>query len=918
MIKRILMLGIEQRGLTIAALALLTLFFALGLPNLKVDTGFESLISDTDPDRPAYDRISQEFGSDDKTIIFIQDSKLWSPQKLSALERLHHEFLKLEFITRVDDVFSAQMIRGKEGKLMSRPLLAEAPKDEETALQAKKDALYHPLVVNGLVSGDGSATALILSTQNGDSEKKVSDEQVNKSLDDVIQPFSSRFEEIFQLGAPRINAELKRTLFDDLIWLGPLSAIVLVIAILLFLKSWIAAVLPLATSLLSLVWTFGFMAWCGIPINILSAMLPSLIIVIGATEDTHMMSAYQDIMAGDRELNRDQAVRSMLRKMGVPLFLTILTTALGFASNILADVGLIRDFAIASTFAIIANGVITVLFIPLALSVINSAQPALSEDRGVFSRMPGWFVRAFSFINKRYPYLTLLLTAVLCLIFVIQAAKLNVTNDPMSYFKQDQDIIQDAEKVHQALSGMKVFYISLESNREKAFQIPENLEKLAEIQRFVSKQKVFDRSTSLANLISYANREFHDGDESEFDIPLTRNLVAQYFLFFHRQDLESYVSHDFRRANIVVQHNISDSNTLNQYVAELKEVTSQIAGSDMSTYIVGENLMINAATTSLLFAQFKSLAMLLLVIFLIMSVMFTSFKGGLIALVPNMIPIILMFGVMGLFDIALNPGTAMVAVIAIGIAIDGTIHLFSRYNDLSRQSNSALGAVQHTLREEARPMVATTLSLALGFGILLESNFTLIAQFGALSAATMLFALFSNLLITPIILSRVRLVGLHQILAMNVRKDVLENSSLFKDMSTYQIRKAILISEMQGFGEGELLMEQDTTGRSMYMLLSGRVEVIRRDDGDSRQLALLEAGQVFGEIGFIRETRRTADVRALSDVEVLRFDFERLKKDLKFFPNIVAKLNFNISRILGERLADTVEHLHDTVPAAEK
>jgi CRP-like cAMP-binding protein len=142
---------------------------------------------------------------------------------------------------------------------------------------------------------------------------------------------------------------------------------------------------------------------------------------------------------------------------------------------------------------------------------------------------------------------------------------------------------------------------------------------------------------------------------------------------------------------------------------------------------------------------------------------------------------------------------------------------------------------------------------------------------------------------------------------MSLDEDALGKCTLFRNMTEYQRRKAILISELQEFKQGDLLIEQDTQGRSMYLILTGQAEVVRRDNGQAHQLATLGAGQVFGEIGYIRETRRTADVRARTDITALRFDYERLQKDLKYFPNIVAKLNFNISYILGKRLADMVE-----------
>jgi predicted RND superfamily exporter protein/CRP-like cAMP-binding protein len=906
MFSNALMLGVNHRLVSFLLLLLVTVVTASGLPSLRVDTGFGTLIADNDPDKLVYDRVSKEFGSDNRTIVYVKDSALWTADKLAALERLHYTLEGLDFVERVDDLFNLRSVRGSGGQLDSRALMTEAPKDPADIDRARKDALDNPLIVGNFISSDGTVTALMVSVSERREEEGF-DHRVNDALERAIGPARSAFEEVFQVGPPRINAEIKASLFADLQFLGPLSALLLVTTILVFLRSVFAAAVPLITSALSIAWTFGMMGLVGIPVNILSAMLPSLVVVIGSTEDTHLMAAYFHGVSQAESDRRAFATRFMMKYMGAPLFLTVLTTGLGFASNIFSSIGLIQHFAVASAFAILANGIITILLVPMVLTLFGPVRTRLYRNKQAVSGLPGLAVTVFGFSNRHLSHVILMGTAILCGFFIYQASKLYVTNDPLSYFRGDRALVQESQRIQRDLSGMKVFFITLESDQEKAFQEPENIRKLVQIQDFVKKQEIFDRSISLADYLSLVNREFNGGDPEYFKVPDKRELVAQYLLFFHRRDVEGYVSHDLRRANILVRHNISDSRTLNSHIRELKQVVSKIAGGQVRGYVVGENLMINAAADTLVGAQARSLAILLFAIFIIMSAMFTSYKGGLVSLIPSLIPIILMFGVMGLLGIPLNPGTAMVAVIAIGIAIDGTIHLFSRYNELCRRSVDNEEAVQNTVGEEAIPVIATSLALALGFGVLLFSNFTIIAQFGALSAATMLFAVFANLLITPIIMSRIRLVGLYEILAMAMQRDVVENSPLFRDMSNYQIRKAILISERHEFEAGENLVEQGTVGRSMYLILSGQVEVLRHDGGKTLSLSVLDAGQVFGEIGFIRETERTADVRALSQVEVLRFDYEKLGTDLKFFPHIVAKLNFNISRILGERLADLTE-----------
>ncbi len=906
MIERILLTGANHRVLTFLALALITILSTPGLVLLKVDTGLTSLISDADLDKQAYLRIAEEFGSDNRTIVYVRDEKLWTLGRIQSLLRLQDNLEAVPEVERVESILTVRTVRGSGKALDARPLLDTRALSAKSIARARADALANPLVVGNYVSKDGFATTLILGIKTPAAAPDY-DVLINRVLQQVIDNERASFDELFQIGPSRINAELKSALFADLAWLAPVSAGLLSLTLLLFLGSILGAVLPLIGAGLALIWTFGAMGFAGVSLNILSAMLPSLVIVIGATEDTHMIASYfRGVAHNQGKTVRLDAARWMMRKMGIPLFLTVLTTALGFAANLVSDIELIRDFALSSTFAILANGLITIGLVPLVLSVIGSTRVKAARGASEVTGFTGLVVRLSAFGRQRVAGSVLLLTLTMCGFFLFQASKLYVTNDPFSYLRADRSLIKDANRLQEDLAGVKIFFVVLESEQDRAFLHPENVDKLVKLQAFITEQDIFDLSISLADHLALVNREFNGGDQEFYMVPRKRELIAQYLLFFHRRDMRGYLSHDLRRANIVVRHNVSDSRTLNPHIAELKEVARRIAGAELSAYVVGENLMINAAAEGLIVAQAKSLGLLVLVIFLIMSAMFTSFKGGIVALVPSLLPIVMMFGVMGLLGIPLNPGTAMVAVIAIGIAIDGTIHLFSRYNELSRQSGNNEKAIHETVAEEAVPVVATSIALALGFGVLLLSNFTIIAQFGALSAATMLFSVFANLLVTPIIMSRIRLVGLYEIVSMDMEHSVLKKSPLFRDMTNYQVRKAILISQAQVFGPGELLIQQDTLGRSMYLVLKGQVEVLREDDGATRQIAQLGPGTILGEVGYVREIYRTAHVRALTRVEALRFDYARMRHDLRHFPRIVAALNFNISRILGERLADAM------------
>ncbi|MGB1799585.1 MAG: efflux RND transporter permease subunit, partial [Gammaproteobacteria bacterium] len=747
MIMQMCMLGYKHRLPVTLFILIVTLFALSGMQQLKIDTGIDTLIPADDPGRQIYQKVMGEFGTDNKTIIYIKDKNLWSTDKLTRLEQLHLAIEKIKGVTRIDGLFSLHTVHGVDGKIISRPVLRSAPKTEEEALTAKQSALANPLYIGNFFSDDGNVTALMISVVDSDDRNDFS-RIIYQAFEDELELYQSDFEYITQVGPPRINAELKQSLSEDFMLLGPLSAFILVVSILLFMRSWLSALVPLVTSALTIIWTFGLLGWLGIPLNILSAMIPSLIIVIGSTEDTHLMSAFfrgldenQDDENENEALEsgKKQALQYMAKHIGLPLVLTVLTTTLGFASNLFSNIGLIQHFSLAATFAMLANGLITILVLPLMLNLFASNKNTSLVKNKETNTLPNRVMRLFRFSQDRFPVLTLLCTFALCVFFVFQAAKLYVTNDPLSYFQNDRPLIKDVKRIHDDLAGVKIFFISLESKQAKAFQKPKNIQKLVDIQSFLDQQGVYDRTISLADHLKFINREFRNTG-SEGSVPETQNLIAQYLMFFHRSDLDSYVSHDYSRANIVVRHNISDSHTLNQYVSELRDVLDTVVGPEMKSYVVSENLMVNHAAESLMVAQVKALVVLLTLIFLIMSAMFTSFKGGFIALIPAIIPITLMFGIMGYFNIPLNPGTAMVAVIAIGIAIDGTIHLLARYNELCRRSSDYVGAVNTAVREEATPLIVSSLALAFGFGVLIFSNFSIVAQFGALAAATMLFS----------------------------------------------------------------------------------------------------------------------------------------------------------------------------------
>ncbi|NMM44747.1 MMPL family transporter [Rhodospirillaceae bacterium KN72] len=917
--QNLLTFGARHRLITLIILTLVTALCATGLDKLRIDTSFDSLISDNDPTKIAYETIKDEFGSDNTTMIYVRSENLWTEDRIAALEEMHYALEDLPFVQRVESLFNTRSIRDRDGMIESSTVLDGVPFDASEMADAKARALYSPLVVGNFISEDGTVTAINVSIEKDPTDPEF-DRHAFEAMNAAIAPYTDAFDESFQVGPPRVNEETTVSLFADFSRLIPLSLGVLIVTIVIFLRNGLACIFPLLTSALSIVFAFGLMGHLGIPINILSAMVPSLVIVIGSTEDTHMLASYlQGLGGGDADAKKSERRRAatffMVRQLGLPLILTSVTTTLGFSANGFAEMELIRDFSYSASMAIAANAVVTILTIPLLLTIfgplksrLHTHNPSSETPEEDLSGIVGAILSVFRRIVEK-PKTVIAVSAVLFVVCTAFGFQTKVSNDPIAFFKSDHPLVQNVEQLAEDLSGMEIFYINLDSTEDFAFRQPENLRKLAAIKQYIMADGRFDNAISIADHLSMVNREFHGSDPAMMTVPDTPELVNQYLLFFQRGDLESYISADYERANMVVRHNIHNSHDLKLAVADLTAKVHEIAGPGLRVHLVGQNLMINNAAEDLIAAQVQSVLLLLAVIFIMMSLVYTSVIGGLLSLIPNIIPIAVIFGVMGIFDIPLNPGTATVAVIAIGIAIDDTIHLLSTYAHESRLTPDRMLAIRRTQTHQAIPAISTSVALGAGFLVLMDSNFTIISQFGMLSAIAMIAALVADLIVTPVLMSFVRLVGLDEILMLRVGKSVFENSPLFDGMTPYQMRKTVLLSETQPFKAGDRLVEQGTVGDDMIMILSGQVVVTLDQNGKTTRLAERGPGGILGEIGFVQEQERTANVDAVTDGEMLVFNAERVRRNMLLYPHIASKLNQNIARILGARLAATSQRL---------
>ncbi|MEZ7820934.1 MAG: efflux RND transporter permease subunit [Patescibacteria group bacterium] len=897
-LQNILFFGINNRKTTILFLVLLMLSSLFGYKYLSINTSLNSLLNNKDNSKVLYDKFIQEFGSDDTVLLYVKDKNLFSPDKLYMLEELIHSIEDLEFTEKVDSIFSVKNIKNVDGFIESNRLIDETPEDQESIDEIKKDALNNPIVIKNLLSKDSTTTTINISiaksTDEGYSEK------VYHSIEKLIEPLEDKYEDIFQIGSQRVGQEMKISLYNDLSVLGTLSMLTLLVLLFFFLRTKVALIIPLITSLLSVVITFGFMGYLGIEINILSAMLPTMIIVLGSTEDTHLISSFLGYIKNKQQDTKDLIIKKVLKKTGIALFLTSVTTVLGFASNIFNDIDLIKDFAITASCALAINGIITMLLVPVCLYYFNFDK---YTDTDSFSKYTPRIMKILNSICTNYKIMVMSIILIVFSASIYFTMNLTVNNDPLSYFRSEHELVKDSKKLHTNLAGMQAFYIAFDGNEENFFKEPENLKYIEKIKKHLLLSKDFDSAVAFTDHLSLVNREMNSGHEQYYKVPESSDLVQQYLLFFQRGDIEKYINSNFSISNIVVRHNISNSQQLNQAISQLEEfMQSELKDLKIKVYITSENILINKAADDLMIGQIYSLFLLVVIVFIIMSLLFVSLKAGFISLIPNLIPIVLTFGTMNLLGISINPGTIMVAVIAFGIALDDTIHLMTHYNHEARNTPNNDEAISKTIQSQLVPVITTSISLAIGFLILATSSFTIVAEFGLVAAIAMIFAMLSDLLVTPIMIAHVRLVNIWDILSLNLNGELFRNCQLFKNMSKFDIKQVILLSKVIKLKKDEIVIKEGDFGHDMFVILDGNVNV----SYNGNTIAQLGVGDVFGEVGFIKDIQRTATVTALDDLVLLVLNADDTQRSMKYYPRIASVLSRNISFILGNRLASVL------------
>ena len=360
--------------------------------------------------------------------------------------------------------------------MTTAPYLDEIPASQQRLEQIKRAALHNPLISGNLLSPTGTAMAINVYFK---SDRPTGfDRSASESIERALTPLSGKVKTFFQIGSPYVRTQINERIQQDQREILPLSALVLFITLAMSLRRLNGAIIPLLTAGLSVVWTLGLMAALEIPVNVMTSIVPALLIIIGSTEDIHLLAEYH---AGALQgMPRMDAIHAMGHNMGLAVLLTFITTYLGFLSISLNDVELLQQFGMVASTGLLLNFLITVSLLPVCLRYLGERPAARSADPmdENYHRLADWVFR-FVQTNKRT---IVVLTTSVAVVSGYGAFSLRVNNTPLDYFDSDSNVTQRLNRLQEQLAGMETFSIVLDSGIEGTFLKLRYLEEIKKLQ----------------------------------------------------------------------------------------------------------------------------------------------------------------------------------------------------------------------------------------------------------------------------------------------------------------------------------------------------------------------------------------------------------------------------------------------------
>ena len=740
---------LKYRNILFGIVGVITLFMAWGVTKLEISFSFESFYPKDDKEYEYYAHFQELFSEDQNYVNYVaigqkDSSDVFDPIFLGEVDSIFSLVAAIEGMDSSITATNFPEITRRGTSIRTRPLLQY--KDSSTLALSQSRASEDENFQGSFITRDQHFLCgyFFIRPEIFDTKQRdVVSEEIDRILEESGLPYVIS-------GIPYIRTQYVQKIGAELMLF--LSLAILLITTILWLtyrNAW-GIIVPQIAILLALLWILGFMGWTGQSINLINNLLIPIMFVVGMSDIIHLTTKYlTELREGNSKI---PAMGVTMKQIGVSIFLTSLTTAIGFASLLVSRIPPIREFGIYAAAGVIFTYIISVVILPGSIIRINPQIFLRAKSIENLSAWNPWLLRVDR-LTRRRPRQLMAVWTILLLLCGWLITKIPVDTHLIEDIGRQDPVRKSMEFFEENSFGIRPFELGIEARGDSVrIDDREVLIEMEKIQHYLARDERLSPMLSLVSFLKEGNQLYRNQDA----IPATQEEIDQLIGLAYQQDQEALIrrliSPDGREGRISGRMPDIGNLAYEELTASLDSFV--VANCDTSLFSyrsTGHAFLTEQNLKYVRKSLLNGLGIAFVVIGIVMGILFRSWRMLLISLAPNIIPLIFTGGVMGLFGITLTASTALVFVIAFGIAVDDTIHFLNRYRMERSQGLSIDEAITQTILGTGKAMLITSLVLMGGFVLLLASDFGGTLNTGLFTALTIVFALLADLLLLPIL-----------------------------------------------------------------------------------------------------------------------------------------------------------------------
>ncbi|MEP3838335.1 MAG: efflux RND transporter permease subunit [Algibacter sp.] len=756
----------------ILGIIITTVLLAQKWDNMRLAYSEANMLPDNHEVNITYNKFLETFGEEGNLIVLgVKDTTLFTVEKLNAWNKLSEDLKKSEAVETVVSIKDLQkLIKDTENeKFQLEPFI----KDSITTLgqiESLQIELFekYPFYDNFLFNKDSKTirTAIYM-------DKAIVNTSARKDfIVDVLIPKIKSFEDQYNLnvrmsGMPYIRTLNSQNIVDEISTFILAALIVTSLIFFFFFRSFRATFISMIVVCIGVMWTLGIIGFLNYEVSVLTALIPPLIIVIGIPNCIFLINKYQHEVK--LHGNKVKSLQRVITKIGNATLMTNVTTASGFATFILTESKLLKEFGVVASLSILAIFILCLLIIPILYSFMPYPKDRHLEHLN--KRWIGGFVDWMELMVRKKRITIYITSVILLAVSIIGIYQIKTSGSLIEDMPQESEFVNDIRFFEKEFNGIMPLEIMINTKRKKGVMKLSTLKRMEELEDLIYEIPELSKPISVVGLVKYSKQAYYNGNTKYYQLPTSQE--NSFILSYAKNStsnvdlLKNFVDSTGQYARITTFMKDVGTDKMERIEENLQTKIDKVFPKERYDVIMtGKALLFQKGTKYLVKNLVISLTLAILLIAIFMAYMFRSGRMIIVSLIPNLLPLLITAGLMGYLGVPIKPSTILVFSIAFGISVDDTIHFLAKYRQELQANNWKIKvSVYGALRETGVSMFYTSIVLFFGFSVFTISSFGGTVALGALVSATLLFAMLSNLLLLPsLLLSLERSIANKQVL----------------------------------------------------------------------------------------------------------------------------------------------------------